>query len=139
MKKIVKLTESDLHKIIKESVKRIIKEDNIYPGYDSTTTDDYGMTTVYRCCPRQTAEDFVNTIKTGNIGKLIRQVNSVNGNAYGKGVYATLTPDMQNMYGDTIVEILVPPSAVKPIHGRRDGDFCVLDPRDIRDANIYNG
>jgi hypothetical protein len=28
MKKIIRLTESDLHRIVKESVKRILKEDN---------------------------------------------------------------------------------------------------------------
>ena len=35
-KKLIKITESDLHKIIENSVKRIIKED-IYDDYD----DDY--------------------------------------------------------------------------------------------------
>ncbi len=33
MKKIVRLTESDLHRIVKESVKRVLREDNIN-GYE---------------------------------------------------------------------------------------------------------
>ena len=38
MKKIIRLTESDLRNIVKESVKKIIKEASIYPGYNSTST-----------------------------------------------------------------------------------------------------
>ena len=34
MKKIIRLTESDLHRIIKESVKKIIKEANWSNAYD---------------------------------------------------------------------------------------------------------
>lgn len=41
MKKVIRLTEGDLHRIIKNSVKKIIKEEDIYPGYNSTTTDNY--------------------------------------------------------------------------------------------------
>lgn len=37
MKKIIRLTESELHRIIKESVKRIIKEDVL--GNDWNTTE----------------------------------------------------------------------------------------------------
>ena len=43
MKKIIRLTESDLHRLIKESVRKVIREAEIYPGYDSTTTDDVGQ------------------------------------------------------------------------------------------------
>lgn len=48
MKKIIRLTESDLHKIIKESVNKILKEtrldydeDNFSGKYTKTKTDDY--------------------------------------------------------------------------------------------------
>ena len=40
MKKIIRLTESELHRIIKESVKRIIKEDVL--GNDWNTTEAGG-------------------------------------------------------------------------------------------------
>lgn len=43
MKKIIRLTESDLHRLVKESVRKVIREANIYPGYDSTTTGEVGQ------------------------------------------------------------------------------------------------
>ena len=45
MKKLIRLTEQDLHKIVNESVKRIINENN---NYDSVMTD--GSAT-YDGCP----------------------------------------------------------------------------------------
>ena len=41
-KKLIRLTESDLHNIVKESVNRILRETSIYPGYDSTATNRIG-------------------------------------------------------------------------------------------------
>ena len=48
MKQIIRLTESDLHRIIKESVHKILKEtrldydeDNFSGKYTKTKTDDY--------------------------------------------------------------------------------------------------
>ena len=38
MKRMIRLTESDLHRIVKESVEIVLKETSIYPGYDSTST-----------------------------------------------------------------------------------------------------
>lgn len=40
MKKIIRLTEQDLHRIVKESIKRVLKETSVYPSYDSTTSYD---------------------------------------------------------------------------------------------------
>lgn len=41
MKKIVKLTESDLHKIVKESVKKILKEDMIPKDHIISALKEY--------------------------------------------------------------------------------------------------
>lgn len=45
MKKMIRLTEQDLHRIVKESINKVLKETSIYPGYDSTTTQNIGMPT----------------------------------------------------------------------------------------------
>ena len=135
MKKIVRLTESDLHRIIKKSVNRILRENDITgePGEDEFNDMYHDTTTsVYHPCSREMAQKIIDLINSGNADKLIAR-----GNAYGDGIYAMLNPDASGEYGDAIVEILVPSSAVKPIHGRRDGDFCVLDPNDIYEARLY--
>ena len=44
MKRIIKLTENDIHKIVKESVKRILKEDITNNGgwkYEGSKADKY--------------------------------------------------------------------------------------------------
>jgi len=47
MKKLVRLTESDLHRIVKESVKRVLKEDDTQNlginNYDPTNYDELNM------------------------------------------------------------------------------------------------
>lgn len=37
MKKIIRLTESDLHRIIKNSVNRILREENVLNNYEAFT------------------------------------------------------------------------------------------------------
>lgn len=46
MKKIIRLTESDLHKIIKESVERVLRESNVSGNYRATPSggfDEYAF------------------------------------------------------------------------------------------------
>jgi hypothetical protein len=40
MKRIIRLSESDLRGIIKESIRKVMREASVYPDYDSTTTED---------------------------------------------------------------------------------------------------
>ena len=134
-KRLIRLTEGDLHRIIRESVRRIIREDEITgePGEDEVHDMYHDTTTgVYCCCRREYAQKIVDIINSGEAYKLVAK-----GNACGDGIYATLRPKMDSIYGDTIIQLLVPSSAVKPQFSRRDGDFCVLDPNDIYSASIY--
>jgi len=48
-KKLIRLTESDLHRIVKESVRKIMREASVYPGYYSSTTAGSGEGNIITC------------------------------------------------------------------------------------------
>lgn len=54
-------------------------------------------------------------------------------------ILATLEPrEFRGVYGNTMLELQVPVSAVNNVqHSRHDGDYCVIDPSDIYKVNIY--
>ena len=88
-KKLVKLTEGDLHRIIKESVKRVLNE-----SWFS------GKLKVYHYTNPRNAESILKN------GFLNSRIGGVGGGMYGPGVYFTLSPDPQIAmpYGGTIIE-----------------------------------
>ena len=60
MKKIVRLTESDLHKIIKESVKRILKEDSTFDNHIAGNIyDDIIQRGLYRRIQPNQLKDYI--------------------------------------------------------------------------------
>jgi hypothetical protein len=133
MKKLVRLTETDLHRIIKESVKKVLRENEITGEHGEDMYNDT-TTSVYHSCRPEFAQKIIDLVNSGNADKLVARGK---GNAYGDGIYATLKPDTRGMYGGAIVEFLVPGSAIKPIFTKRDGGFCVLNPNDIYSARMY--
>jgi len=141
MKKLIRLTESDIHRLVKESVKRILKEEGIYPGYDSTTTqgmrEPQGLvndeaTTVYKAVNARQAADIVN----GNYNMLMG--NSA-GLTYGKGIYVSFTKNMPEYYrmpNMVWLKIDVPASAVRRVDSKRDGAFGIItDPNAIENID----
>ena len=141
MKKLVRLTESDIHRLVKESVKRILKEEGIYPGYDSTTTQGMGepqglvndeATTVYKAVNARQAAEII----SGNYNMLMG--NSA-GLAYGKGIYVSFTKNMPGHYrmpNMVWLKIDVPASAVKRVDSKHDGPFGIItDPNAIENID----
>lgn len=68
MKKLVRLTESDLHRIVKESVNRVLNEDEEHGGTDIqdvlNAIEDAIYSTVDEKIARMSADDRTNTIQT---------------------------------------------------------------------------
>ena len=60
MKKIIRLTESDLHRIIKESVKRVLKEDTTFDNHIADKIfDDMVQKGLYRRMNNQMYVDWI--------------------------------------------------------------------------------
>ena len=60
MKKVIRLTESDLHRIIKESVKRILKEDTTFDNHIADKIfDDMVQKGLYRRMNNQMYVDWI--------------------------------------------------------------------------------
>lgn len=142
MKKVVKLTESDLKHIVWESVKRILNENEMAgTPYDnemdgtSYNDDQYldATTSVYHVTTKDRAQAAIN----GNL-----QAITSNGatTLYGRGIYCVLHPrpaGRMSYYGDTVVEILLPASAVKP-RKFHNYEICVVNPEDVYEVRPYN-
>jgi len=79
MKKQIKLTESDLHNIIKESVKRILKEEqgDVVTQFAELLATDFGMNTATYIAQElaRTGQDTINTMEG--------IINHMNGYGYG--------------------------------------------------------
>ena len=60
MKKVIRLTESDLHRIIKESVKRILKEDSTFDNHIAGNIfDDIIQRGLYRRIQPKQLKDYI--------------------------------------------------------------------------------
>jgi hypothetical protein len=60
MKKVIRLTESDLHRIIKESVKRVLKEDTTFDNHIADKIfDDMVQKGLYRRMDNQMYVDWI--------------------------------------------------------------------------------
>lgn len=60
MKKVIRLTESDLHRIIKESVKRILKEDSTFDNHIAGNIfDDIIQRGIYRRIQPKQLKDYI--------------------------------------------------------------------------------
>jgi len=79
MKNRIRLTESDLRKIVKESVKRVIKEDtqNIVKQFAELIATDFSMNTAEFIAQElaRTGQDTINTMEF--------IINHMNGYGYG--------------------------------------------------------
>ena len=135
MKRIIRLTESDLHKVINNSVKKVLREfSNDTEGY---LDDDYYDTTtsVYKKVNKKIAEIAVR----GNHGALASETGSL----YGPGIYVVFEPRQEKAYdvpGQVWIEILIPGSAVKPMSNRHDGEFGIIkNPDDIYEVRYLDG
>ncbi len=133
MRKIVKFTGNELKHIILESVKRILNESEMDgTSYDNDPYLD-ATTSVYHITTKDRAQAAIN----GNL-------NAITTNAaysvYGSGIYCVFHPRPEgrmSYYGDTVVEILLPASAVKP-REFHNYEICVVNPEDVYEVRPYN-
>lgn len=125
----IRLNESQLRRIVKESVKRVITE-SINEVLDGELDDD-DVVTVYHLCNKRTAIEAMN----GNVSAMV----SSGGTRFPGKILATLEPrEIRGVYGNTMLELQVPASAVNNVqHSRHDGDYCAIDPSDIYKVSIY--
>ena len=142
MKKVVKLTESDLKHIVWESVKRILNENEMTDtSYDDEMTDTAydddpyldATTSVYHITTKDRAQAAIN----GNLNAI---TSNGAGTLYGRGIYCLLQPrpkGRMSYYGDTVVEILLPASAVKP-RKFHNYEMCVVNPEDVYEVRPYD-
>ena len=142
MKKVIKLTENDLKHIILESVKGILNESEMTgtsydDGMDGTPYDDDpyldATTSVYHITTKDRAQAAIN-------GNLQAITTNAPFSLYGNGIYCVFHPrpkGRMSYYGDTVVEILLPASAVKP-RKFHDYEICVVNPEDVYEVRPYN-
>ena len=123
MKRRIRLTENDLHRIIKRSVNRVLRE----AEYDDQ--NNYDSMSVYRAVDARIAQRVI----SGDY--MLLAAPKGGGNMYGPGIYVTLEPRQHPIYdmpNQVWLEISVPSSAVKIMHSKRDGDFGIIrDPSAI--------
>jgi hypothetical protein len=97
MKKVIRLTESDLHKLVKESVKRILNENSRYSGeYDRTglPLDDTAYT--------ESIEYILDSIINGNISQAKELINGLDK----KGVAELILYAQDMGYRDEVLRYL---------------------------------
>lgn len=148
-KKLIRLTEQDLHKIVKESVDKILKEMDLNPRMNMNTFDAHGRGLTSKShtpnSPRRRA-----TIKQQNLG-------GVNVDAVNKVLYPNQTPQMakdqlkRKLYGESVNNAAVRREKMLQKYGRfNDGSdnpysdegryykHLETEPQGIEEGRYYN-
>ena len=126
-KKLIRLTESDLHKIVKESVDKILKEMDLNPRMNMNTFDAHGR--------GLTSKSHMSNSPRRRAAKLQQNINDVkiDINAIARQLYPDHTPQMakdqlkRKLYGESLNQFLkgdvdygIPPYTVV-VGGLREG------------------
>ena len=148
-KKLIRLTESDLHRIVKESVGKILKEMDLNPRMNMNAFDAHGRGLTSKShtpnSPRRRA-----TIKQQNLG-------GVNVDAVNKVLYPNQTPQMakdqlkRKLYGESVNNATVRREKMLQKYGRfNDGSdnpysdegryykHLETEPQGIEEGRYYN-
>ena len=81
-KKLIRLTESDIHRIVKESVKRVLKEDN--SGSYTIPQHEFNGSLKNLTYSRKMAKQAYEAIEKGNIEEASHMIITVYNDLYGE-------------------------------------------------------